>query len=71
MEKKLHKSYNIFFLQYFEYISHLPERENNPQTFVYERDILAEAQVSLNKLEMNFNPNKHEYISFKYIYLGF
>ena len=27
--------------------SHLPERENNPQTFVYERDILAEAQVSL------------------------
>ena len=30
--------------------THLPERENNPQTFVYERDILAEAQVSLKML---------------------
>ena len=30
-----------------ENLSHLPEREINPQTFVYERDILAEAQVSL------------------------
>ena len=29
------------------YDTHLLERENNPQTFVYERDILAEAQVSL------------------------
>ena len=27
--------------------THRPEREINPQTFVYERDILAEAQVSL------------------------
>ena len=27
--------------------AHRPEREINPQTFVYERDILAEAQVSL------------------------
>ena len=27
---------------------HLPEWENNPQTFIYGRDILAEAQVNLN-----------------------
>ena len=29
------------------YMAHPPEREINPRTFVYERDILAEAQVSL------------------------